>query len=522
VLLLALQLALAACGSDNLLLPRDGEPARISVVNGSDRTGTVGQSLGDSLVVRVTDSEDRPVPDVEVVFVSPPGSALAPNDTVRTGSNGEAAVFYTLSTTAGEQMVEARATPIVPPSASTATFRVLAQPEGAEKLVPASGDGQSAPVATALPESLAVRAVDRFGNGVAGIEVTWQATGGGSVSPSSAITGPDGRAATQRTLGDRPGSYQSMARAEGLEGSPVALTATAIGPQLVLVTQPSSTASAGVPLEQQPDLQLQDPFGAPLHRADVGVTAQIAGGSGSLGGKTTARSDENGRVRFTNLEIRGEPGARTLIFAADGFTPVTSAGITVSAGPPSREESSVSVPDGTAGAPTTITVRLEDEFGSDVNGAAGSIAIAVDGSNQASGLPVTELGGGAYSASYVPIRTGTDLVEVRVDGATLADGPVATQVAPGPADPSTTTAAIRRSGILFTAIEITVTTKDAQGNLLGRGGDRVQVQLNDGAVRDATDNGDGTYSDAFVTIAFDIRITITLNGVPLTGSPFFP
>ena len=36
------------------------------------------------------------------------------------------------------------------------------------------------------------------------------------------------------------------------------------------------------------------------------------------------------------------------------------------------------------------------------------------------------------------------------------------------------------------------------------------------------DNGDGTYSDSFVIIAGEVTVNITLNGAPISGSPFTP
>ena len=70
------------------MLPSAGEPSEISVVRGDGQTGTVGQALGDSLVVLVSDPEGRPVEGVEVVFLPPPGAVLSPDDTVVTGANG--------------------------------------------------------------------------------------------------------------------------------------------------------------------------------------------------------------------------------------------------------------------------------------------------------------------------------------------------------------------------------------------------------------------------------------------------
>ena len=517
-------LAFTACGGDNLLLPSSGQPARIEVVSGNGQTGTVGQPLGAPLVVLVTDPENRPVAGVEVAFIAPVGAELTPNDTVLTGSDGRATVRYTLATVSGEQTIEARAKPVVPSSSLNTTFSQTAEPEVATQLIMATGDDQTAEVQTALEDSLAVKAVDRFGNGVAGIEVTWQAADG-AVSPSTVVTGADGRAATQRTLGQRTGLYRTSATAE-LQGSPISFEATGIAPpspQLVLVTQPSPNASAGVPFGRQPVLQLQDAVGAPLARADVNVTVQIASGGGSLGGSTTARSNAGGRVSFQDLSIRGQPGQRTLLFAATDFTPATSDQITVSAGPPTPSGSSAQVPNGTAGATTTISVHLEDEFGTPVAGAAGSIAISISGVNPAAGLAVTDQGAGAYSASYVPTVAGTDQVVVRVNGTALAGSPFASTVVPGPAAASTTTATVTKTDFFFfVQVDAVVTTRDAQGNLLGRGGDLVGIGV-DGGPAGVTDNGNGTYTMVPVqTFILNPTVDITLNGVPISGSPYRP
>ena len=517
-------LALAACGGADLLLPSAGQPSRIRVVSGNGQTDTVGRALPESLVVRVTDPEDRPVKDVEVAFTVPAGATLAPNDTVVTGPDGQAAVHYVLATLSGEQTIGAHAKPVVPSEFLTTSFAATALPETAVQLIAANGDDQEGEVRTALPESLAVKAVDRFLNGVAGIEVTWEAADG-SVNPATGITGTDGRAATQRTLGNRAGTYRTTATTPGLEGSPVVFEAIGVAPpspQLVLVTPPSSAASAGVPFERQPVLQLQDALGAPLARGDVPVTVQIAEGGGSLGGTTTARSNGEGRVTFTDLSIRGGPGDRTLLFATSDFTPATSGVIDVNPGPPAPGRSSATVPSGTAGAGTTISIHLEDEFGTAIEGVAGAVSVTVGGANSGT-ASVQDLGDGSYSASYTPTVTGTDQITVEVNGTPVTGSPLASTVAPGAAAASTTTAQVTRAGSFFFEVIILVTTRDAQGNLLGRGGERVQVQVDGGdALRDARDNGDGTYSDQFVTILSNPGVIITLNGEQIAGNPFLP
>ncbi|MBA3345292.1 MAG: hypothetical protein H0T44_08325 [Gemmatimonadales bacterium] len=587
------------------------------------------------------------------------------------------------------------------------------------------GDRQNGTAGEPVSEMLVVEVKDRFGNPVGQIEVSWQAEGGGSADPSSSVTGVDGRAATSRILGPQPGTYTTVATVAALPGTSVIFTATAVAAQIAFTTQPAFSATSGIPLDRQPVLQLQDTDGAPIARSNVAVTAQIASGGGTLGGVTTAVSNAEGVIAFTDLAIRGSPGTRTLIFAADGFasavsgpigvgvggaasielaagdqqtatvgsavpiapavlvrdatgnpvqgvpiqftvasgggsvsgaaaltgadgqavvgqwvlgeaagantlrasvtgaeltgSPVTftatgqpgpvsgersqvsaaptsiaastgsstitvtaldafgnalpglpavlsatgegnqltqpdaptgssgeaagrfsasglgshvvsatiggtlvtqTATVTITAGAPSAAASSATVPDGTAGSPTSIDIQLRDATGNLVSGQAGAIVVRVSGANSSNGLPVADRGGGNYRAAYTPIAAGTDRIEVRVDGTPVSGSPFASDVAPGPASPAHSDAVVTRTGGVFSTIEVVVTARDAQGNPVGRGGEQVRVQVNNGAVLDLNDNGDGTYSGAIFAFGFQFSVDITMNGAPIRGSPY--
>ncbi len=591
------------------------------------------------------------------------------------------------------------------------------------------GNGQNGTVGAPLGDSLVVRVFDRFGSPIDGIEVSWTAEVGGSVEPAIAVTDADGRAGTQRTLGAQPGTYTTVATVAELPDAPVIFTTTGVAAKLSLVTQPSPAAVSGVPLERQPVLQLLDADATPVARQGVVVTVQIATGGGSLGGATSVASDANGLVTFADLSIRGEPGVRTLLFAADAFastasapvavgvgaaasiaaaggegqtatvntavseppavvvrdldgtpvagipvtfsvasgggsvtgatvatgpdglarvgswtlgstagpnslqaevqglelqgSPVTitatgvagplsverstiaaspgtiaastggvvstvtvtardafdnpipdldvvlsatgsgnvltqpgeptdrsgvatgqlaasglgahvvsatvagqaiqaTATVTVAAGAPVAGNSQASVPGGVSGTATVIEIVLGDAFGNPVAGASGAIAVAVSGANTASGLPVEEVGGGLYRVRYTPILAGNDLVSVQVNSAAVPGSPFTSQVAPGPADPASSTAEVSRSPSIFTIIQVLVTARDAQGNPVGRGGEQVAVTVNSGNPIAAIDRGDGTYEAAIFAFGVDFSVEITMNGVPISGSPFKP
>ena len=193
--------------------------------------------------------------------------------------------------------------------------------------------------------------------------------------------------------------------------------------------------------------------------------------------------------------------------------------VTVTAGPPSPPHSSADVGDGMAGSATAVAIQLRDAFGNPVGGSAGAISLVVRGSNSATPA-AAGVGGGSYTASYTPTRTGTDQVDVRVNGSALPDTPLLSQVLAGPADPSQTTAEIP-GGAIFIPLDITVYAADRYANPLQRGGDKVEVTVRDRGAVGMTDHRDGSYSGSYTATALGtILIEIRLNGSPIAGSPF--
>jgi hypothetical protein len=98
--------------------------------------------------------------------------------------------------------------------------------------VPASieaveGDEQVGLVGSTLPHSLGVMVKDAAGNAVAGVQVSWSAVDGGTISPATSLTDDNGVAASQFTLGTNPGQQHVAAAVAGLDGSPVLFTETA-------------------------------------------------------------------------------------------------------------------------------------------------------------------------------------------------------------------------------------------------------------------------------------------------------
>jgi hypothetical protein len=200
----------------------------------------------------------------------------------------------------------------------------------ATELLRLAGDAQVGPVNKPLPDSLVVRVDDAQGQPLGGVAITWTVEGGGSLSNPSVVTGTDGRAAVQRTLGPTAGQQTTTAQVASLPA--VLFTATAAAdnqpqPQLVITTQPSTVTQDAIPLAQQPVVNIEDETGTPLG-AGIPVTASVEGAT--LAGTVTVESDASGTARFTDLALSGLAGTYHLTFSAPNVPAVQSVAITLS------------------------------------------------------------------------------------------------------------------------------------------------------------------------------------------------
>jgi hypothetical protein len=418
------------CASDSLTLPKEGEPAFVIIVHGNGQQGMAGDMLADSLVLSVTDGESRPVVNRGIAFNVASGGTVQPG-TVMTNGEGKAIFRWVLGTTAGEQTLDAGLASGSQLSPKV-TFVATAVPGPVQAMAAMSGEGQTAPAGTILPQPLVVRLQDSFGNGVGGAIVEWQVADG-SLNQGTVTTSEDGSASVVWTLGQTQGQQSATASFQGAAGSPITFTATATqgtSPRLAMVTQPSDTTQSGFALSRQPGVQLEGPDGTPILQAGVGVTAAIASGGGTLSGTTTIQTNSSGIAQFTDLVITGSNGPRTLIFAAAAYTPAVSATVEVVTTGPSAATSTARVPGGKPFRWTLITITTKDAAGNQMTrgGYASLIHVSVSGANTNSSLTVFDQGDGTYEASYFPIFKGTDTITITLGGVPIKGSPYHSKV----------------------------------------------------------------------------------------------
>lgn len=372
ILLVALAAALASCenpaGSGE-----PGAPARLDIVSGDLQTGPVDAELPQPLVARVVDSRGRPVPGQIVNFRVTMGGGSVFAGAAVTNKDGEARERWTLGTVAADtQRVEARAVdPTTGEPLVFATFRAVGSAGAPAAITPVGDPVRLGTAGFPLADSLAVKVLDRFGNGVAGATVAWTVRrGGGTLSPPTSTANAQGVAKTQWTLGTWLDSTQvaEAAAAVGLSTSFVASAGVPAGATLAIRAGNGQAGTVGTMLAQPVKVALLLPDGRPAVGAVVAWSVGPTGGSVS---PATSVTDAAGEAA-AYWTLPGLAGMATLSASAPGATAAT---FTATASPGAAVWLARVSGNGqvvTPGQPLadSLVVRAEDTYGNAVPGLA--------------------------------------------------------------------------------------------------------------------------------------------------------
>lgn len=289
---------------------------QLTAVAGGDQTGTVGQTLPESLVVEVADRLGNVMAGVTVAFAPDQASSAASPTSGATDAGGRAKTSWTLGTKSGIQRLTA--TPDV--GSGSVVVSASAQAGPADSLLKVSGDGQTGATGTAVLNPLVIKVTDQFGNAVAGHAVTFAETsGGGSVDPTAATTGIDGRASTTWTLGTTEGTQTARAEAVNaaaapLTGSPAVFTATASNGVIQVNDGSSQVGLVAKPVNIPPSVKVTDGAGQPI--AGVPVSFQVQSGNGSVTGAVQL-TDTDGIARVGSWTLGASAGGNGLTASAN-------------------------------------------------------------------------------------------------------------------------------------------------------------------------------------------------------------
>ena len=235
-----------ACSGGDLVLP-EGSPSIAAVaLRGDGQTAPPGEELPQPIVVRVTDADSNPLPDLRVAFelgAGAEGGETTP-DTATTDEKGEASALWALGDGLGQQRVNAE---VVGAGIAVVSFTATAvedPPEPSAELSSVTASPESIEAVTGLS---VVRVTVRDGGGdpLAGATVSLAASGVGNVlNQPTAPTGEDG--VTEGSFqAITPGTKVISAVVNGqvtiVETASVVVVLTPTADRLVFLVQPTDT-----------------------------------------------------------------------------------------------------------------------------------------------------------------------------------------------------------------------------------------------------------------------------------------
>jgi adhesin/invasin len=369
-------------------------PAAIDVVSGDAQSAPAGEELPQPVRVRITDRNGAALVGARVQFRVRAGGGSVQAEYVTTNGTGIAAGLWTLGTVVGQiQQLEA----IIPAESGgvlSATFTATVTPAAASQIVMVGGNNQVGMLGALLPESLAVRVADRYGNGVPGIAVTWSANGasGDTVNSGSSSSSTVGVAKAAWTLGARLDvPHFVTVSAAGLPT--IMLSATAVVPpsaQLEAVAGDAQLGPVLTALAESLVVRLTLKNGAPVHGAPVQWA--VSTGGGMVAPQATV-TDATGMAKTEwVLGIAVVPNGVTA--TVTGLTPVTFRALAIADEPASLDKVAGDAQHGVPGqfALDSLVVRMSDRHGNPAPGAAVTFSVTSgDGTTDpASGTTDTE------------------------------------------------------------------------------------------------------------------------------------
>jgi alpha-tubulin suppressor-like RCC1 family protein len=282
-----------------------------------------------------------------------------------------------------------------------------------------SGNTQSGPIGSTLPQPLVVQTVDQNGTAVSGASVTWEVvSGAASLSASTTLTGSNGQASVTVTLGNTIGPVTIRASFGASSTVDFAISAVAATPsRLVIVSGSGQNGTAGSQLGQALVVRVSDALDNPS--GGVAVTFTVASGGGALSAGS-AVTDAAGVASITwTLGITA--GAQSVTATGTGLPTVT---FTANAAPDVAAQviiltgNNLTAPPSTT-LPDSLRVQVKDRFGNVISGATVTWTPGAGSGTASPGSSVTDANGKAATTWTLGPIGGPMHMEVRVAPASV-------------------------------------------------------------------------------------------------------
>jgi hypothetical protein len=440
-----------------------GAPSGLSIVSGDDQTGPVSTELPLPLVVALRDGGGNPVPAAAVSWVIGSGGGSVTPSTSSTDAAGQAIVAWTLGGTPGPNTVSAVVSGI-----GVVEFSATATAGAPARLSIQTPPSASAVSGAPLGQQPVIQLLDAGGNAATQSGVAVQvaiATGGGLLGgATSTLTDANGRATfTDLSISGAPGAHT-------LRFTAAAFAAVTSGTINLTVAPTVTTITADTPDPSRTGDLVTVSFTVTSPNGIPGGSVQVADGGNTCTG-TLSSGQGSCEIGLTTT------GSRTLTATyagADGFGASSDTEEhTVQAPPPPvlaiATQPASQATSGVALNPQPV-VQLKTGDGANLATAGVAVSVAIQGGGSLGGTtPVATDGEGRASFTdlvitgdpgmYTLLFTASGFTSVTSSSITLVAAPPSAAQSSIVASPTTITA-----GSVST---ITVTVRDAGGNLLG-------------------------------------------------------
>jgi hypothetical protein len=292
-----------------------------AVTGGNSQSGTVGTNLAFPVRIHISNPyTGQPAVGVTVNFSdgckvlgSTSCGTFNPTSAV-TDVNGNAATTqYTLPKRAGTYTLTFSGNGF---GNTTATVTAKAGP--AEAIVVSSGNKQTGPAGSTLPNPLVVKAQDAYSNGVSGIAVNFSANNGGSLIPTSAVTDITGKASTSLKLPTTISTVTVSATSGTFKkASLFEYSAAGAATKIAVTGGNNQTGSRGTQLPLALTVLVTDQYGNPVSGNNVAFSD--GGKGGTFANPNPAPTSASGTA--TQLyTLPSTPGTVTISATATGVT----------------------------------------------------------------------------------------------------------------------------------------------------------------------------------------------------------
>ncbi len=289
----------------------------------------------------------------------------------------------------------------------------------ASSITRVSGNAQSGQIGAPLSQLLTVKVVDAGGLPVSGANVAFAArTGGGSITPPTAVSDANGIVTATWILGTTLGPQTAVAILSGsfLTDS-VSFSATGTpgpGTNFAIVSGNNQTAAVGHTLALPLIVKISDSFGNLISGIHVTWAAGALSGSVTPTQDTTSNDGTAntvwtlGNTVTTQTVTASVPGLAPIVFSAT-VTPDTGRLLTITAG--NNQTASIT------SKLTTLTVRVTDQFGNPIVGDSIAWTDSLMGGGKVSATKTgTDATGSATTTWTLGARAGTQFLRAREAG----------------------------------------------------------------------------------------------------------